>query len=304
MLPDNPRVGFVGLGELGYNVAQGLKEAGIAEIRAYDLRNRPPHTEFFRERAGRAGVELVSTMAELIARADLVVSAVTVTAAMPVAREAVPFLNSRHIYVDINSCAGPAKAEIAAVISATGARFVDAAGMAGAPIYRHKMAIWACGEGAEEFQRGMSRFGMQIRVLPGPPGAAASVKMLRSVLMKGTEALLWEMLVAAHRAGLDQEVYEAAILGMEDMPFSARTNSFITRGAIHAERRAHEMEHAAANLRSLGVEPIMTEATCRRLQWAADLDLKTYFDWTAPADYQLVMEAVAKLGSLAPARSD
>jgi uncharacterized protein DUF1932 len=69
----------------------------------------------------------------------------------------------------------------------------------------------------------------------------------------------------------------------------------VGRVVVHGERRAREMEEVAETLRSSGVEPIMAEATVRRMDWSAQLGLKKLFGGEAPATHREFAEAVAEL---------
>src|SRR5262249_27145636 len=68
----------------------------------------------------------------------------------------------------------------------------------------------------------------------------------------------------------------------------------VGRVAVHGERRAREMEEVAETLRSLDIEPIMAEATARRMDWSARLGLKARFGGEAPRSYREVVEAAGK----------
>jgi hypothetical protein len=60
----------------------------------------------------------------------------------------------------------------------------------------------------------------------------------------------------------------------------------------HGERRARELEEVAATLRALGIDPIMAEATVRRQDWCARLNLLPQFEGQAPNDYRAVVRAI------------
>ncbi|MBI3969122.1 MAG: NAD(P)-dependent oxidoreductase, partial [Chloroflexi bacterium] len=289
--------GYIGFGEVGYYTALGLSEAGLTDQVAYcnGARNRPPYTSEFRERAARAGVELVGSMAELADRCDLLYSVVIASTAEAAGREAAQHAAERHYYVDLNSCSAPVKRDLAELFAARGATYVDAASFGAALRFKQTYLIWACGDGAAELSRVMTPFGMRIRIISGPPGTAATLKMLRSVLMKGCEALLWELLLAGHFAGLDQEIREAAIEAFDETPFPIFADNLVRRGAIHAKRRADELEHVIATISDFGVEPIMARAICERLRWVEGFDLKTRFDGEPAANYLQAIETVAEL---------
>jgi 3-hydroxyisobutyrate dehydrogenase-like beta-hydroxyacid dehydrogenase len=95
-------------------------------------------------------------------------------------------------------------------------------------------------------------------------GAAAAIKMVRSVMVKGIEALTLECFLAAARAGVVDEVANSLKNNYPGLDWSKIVPYNLERMAVHGERRAAEMEEVAETLRELGVEPLMTLATVKR----------------------------------------
>jgi len=214
-----PVIGFIGFGEAAGAIAKGLREAGPGPILAYDLLlTRPSEAVRLRERANEAGVELVESLAELAARADILVSAVVAGAAEAVGREAAPHLRPGQLFVDLNSTSPGVKRATAQTIEAAGGRFVEAAVMAAVPPHGHRVPMLLCGEAAGELAERLGPFGVRLEVLGPEIGAASAVKMLRSVVVKGLEALLIECLLGAERYGAGDRVLssiEASFPGLD-----------------------------------------------------------------------------------------
>ena len=297
MIPDNPRVGVIGFGEVGYHIAKGLKQAGVSQIIAYDNASitKPALTEVFQQKAESIGIKLATTPEELARGADLILSTVIPKASIAAVTEAAPFLTPAQLYVDLNSCSPEAKKEGEAVLKERGVRYVDGAIM-GAPLQlEHQAQIFACGDGAEEFHDIMSRYGMKIRVISSNIGDAALLKMIYSVTTKGISALLWESFLALHKAGLEPNVYEGLNNWLTQMGLFDRADMIIGRSAIHAARRAGEMEFSADTLRTLGVEPMVAEATQKRLSWCADFNFKDYFPEGWPTGFKAVFEVMDRI---------
>jgi 3-hydroxyisobutyrate dehydrogenase-like beta-hydroxyacid dehydrogenase len=134
-------------------------------------------------------------------------------------------------------------------------------------------------------------------------GTASGIKILRSVLMKGIEALTDEMLLAAQFYGLDDAVLASASNTLA-RPWMATVNSLTPSGAIHATRRAEEVEMAAEAVADAGIEPLMTRATAARLRWKEGLGLKEHFKGVVPATYKEALEAmIEKTGRAKPAKN-
>lgn len=297
VFPENLRVGVIGFGEVGSSIAKGLKGAGISEIVAYNngSRNKPPYTQAFQQKAERIGVRLVTAPKELAYRSDFILSTVIPTSSVAATKETAPFLTPEHLYIDLNSCSPETKKEGWNILKERGARYVDGV-ILGAPFKEeHRAQMFASGEGAQEFHDVMSKYGMNIRVVSGNIGDASLLKMIISVLGKGIQALLWESYLALHKAGLDPDIYKDLDYWLTDMGIFDQADELIGRSAIHAARRAGEMAFVGNTLRSLGIEPMMSEATEKRLLWCAGFNFKEYFPEGWPSGYKVVFEVMDKI---------
>jgi len=105
---------------------------------------------------------------------------------------------------------------------------------------------------------------MQVSVVKGDVGAAAAIKMIRSVMIKGIEALTLECFLAAARAGVLDEVTGSLKNNYPGLDWAQVSEYNLERMASHGIRRAAEMEESAATLRELGLDPLMVEATVER----------------------------------------
>lgn len=282
-----PRVGFVGFGEAGFHIAGGLRGAGIAGIIAYDINaDTPGLGETIRRRAQETGTRLVDSNAELTSGSDIVISTVTANQALDAASQNAPGLRSGHLYADLNSVSPALKQKIDRVISATGARFVEVAVMAPAPPYGHKVPMLVGGAGGAEFIEQMRPFGMHMEFTSARVGEAAATKMCRSIIVKGLEALLTECVLGASRYGAEDRVFQSLAETFPGIDWPEMATYMVGRVVVHGERRAREMEEVAETLRSCGVDPLMAEATVRRMDWSAALDLKRIFGGEAPASHR------------------
>jgi 3-hydroxyisobutyrate dehydrogenase-like beta-hydroxyacid dehydrogenase len=290
-----PSVAFVGFGEAGSTIARGLRGAGIARISAFDINTDAP--EFgarIRQRARETGTTLVESSAELARESDVLLSTVTSSAALDAARQTAPFLEARHFYADLNSVSPALKRDIASAIDATGARFVEAAVMAPVAPYAHRVPMLLGGRAAQAFADLMSPFGMRLDVLgTAPIGSAAAVKMCRSIVVKGLEALMCECVLAASRFDADDHVFASLNESFPGVDWKTLADYMVGRVVVHGERRAREMEEVADTLRAIGVEPIMAEAAARRQDWSAQLDLRSHFGPEGPATYRAVLDVIA-----------
>jgi len=286
-------LGFVGFGEAGSTIARGLRAAGSGRIFAYDIKPKTSDS-----------VTIVESPQALAAASDVILSTVTSSSALEAARQHAPFLASRHTYADLNSVSPALKQEIDGVVSATGAAFVEAAVMAPVQPYGHTVPMLLGGAGAKAFAETMTPFGMRMEILEGATvGSAAAVKMCRSIVVKGLEALLFECVMAATKFGADDLVFASLKESYPGLDWKKLADYTSGRVVVHGERRAREMEEVAETLRAIGIDPIMAEATARRQDWAAQIDLRAHFGPEGPKTYQEVVEVMAMLTSRGSSRT-
>ena len=288
-----PAIGFIGFGEAGFTIANGLRDAGLTDIQAYDIAwetsDRGP---LIRERAGRAGVTLVTSPAGLAGSVAILVSAVTASSSLQAVEQTALFLTPGHVYVDLNSVSPALKRRIGAAVARRGAKFVEAAVMAPVAPYGHAVPMLLGGPHAEAFAALMRPFGMRLDPLEGEIGTAAAVKMCRSIVVKGLEALLCECVLGAGACGAEAQVFASLQESFPGLEWRTLADYTMNRLVVHGERRAREMEEVAETLRAMGIEPIMAEATARRQDWSAKQDLKSRFAPEGPKTYAEVLEAL------------
>ena len=289
------KIGFIGFGEAGYHLAKGLRGAGSATICAYDIHtDTPGRGERIQERAAETEVTLLASSEELTARADILFSVVTASSAAEAATQTAPYLQARHYYTDLNSVSPDTKRAIDQTISTTGARFVEAAVMAPVPPYGHQVPMLLGGRAAQSLVDLLAPFGMRFEIIAEQIGAAVAVKMCRSVMVKGLEALLFECALGAVKYGADERVFASLEESYPGMNWSQLAGYAISRVVEHGERRARELEEVAATLRSAGIEPIMAEAIVKRQDWGAQLKLKEHFGGKVPEDYRAIVQAITE----------
>ena len=260
---NTPRVCFIGFGEAGQAIAAGLRDTGIERIAAWDI--------LFPEEAGarlkaageKMRVRLAASAADAVAETDMVISAVTASSSLEAARSVAPHLTGSPWYLDINSVSPGRKQETAKLLDGR-ARYVDVAVIAPIHPLRHKTPLLISGPHAEAIAPLLRELEMQLLVVGADTGQAAAIKMIRSVMIKGIEALTLECFLAATRAGVLEEVTASLKNNYPTLDWVKIADYNIERMASHGERRAAEMEESAATLRELGLDPLMVDATVKR----------------------------------------
>jgi 3-hydroxyisobutyrate dehydrogenase-like beta-hydroxyacid dehydrogenase len=260
---NTPRVSFIGFGEAGQAIASGLREGGIERIAAWDILFPQAEGEKLKAAGEAMGVRLASSAQDAVRETDMIISAVTAASSYEAAKSVEPHLIGNPWYLDINSVS-PGRKQATAKLLGDKARYVDVAVIAPIHPARHKTPLLIAGPHAEGIAPLLQEMEMRLSIVPGGTGQAAAIKMIRSVMIKGLEALTLECYLAAARAGLLDEVLASMKNNYPTLDFAKMGDYNIERMASHGERRAAEMEESAATLRELGIEPLMTERTVER----------------------------------------
>ncbi|MEM8664903.1 MAG: DUF1932 domain-containing protein [Pseudomonadota bacterium] len=254
-----PNVAIIGVGEAGGAILAGWGRVRAASVRAYDIKAVDP--DAMAEHYGALGVQACPCASEAVAGADIVLSTVTADQAVAAAREAAAGLLRGAYWCDCNSCAPSSKRKAAAVIEAAGGRYVDVAVMSPIHPKRNLTPLLISGPHARDVEPLLQALPMAPRVVEGGVGAASSIKMIRSVMVKGLEALSAECLLAAVQAGVEEEVLASLERSHPGTDWRAKTAYNMERALTHGARRAAEMEEVAKTLADLGLPSTMARAT-------------------------------------------
>lgn len=255
------KIGFVGMGEAGGAIVSGWG-AGQPGICAYDIKSDDPATAAeMALRYAKLGITGCNSTAELLAKADLVFCTVTADRAIEAATAAAPHIAQGAYWCDLNSCAPSSKRKSAALIEAAGGRYVDVAVIL--PVYpkQNLVPLLISGPHAEEIAPILAALPMSLTLVPGDVGAASTIKMIRSVMVKGLEALTAECTMAAVAEGIDEEIFNLLAASHTINDWAARSAYNFERMIVHGERRAAEMEEVAKTLTDLGLPNEMTTAS-------------------------------------------
>ncbi|MDA0998726.1 MAG: NAD(P)-binding domain-containing protein, partial [Proteobacteria bacterium] len=225
------RIGLLGFGEVARVFAEGFV-AGGATVTTYVRNPKPP----------LSGVRQLTDPAELTAASDAVLSLVTPPNAEAVAKMVAPHLTSRHLYIDFNSVAPESKIGIGNMTEAKGARYAEAAIMGAVPTFGIKAPVILCGPHAAEALALLKRFGFEAEDIGPEPGKASAVKMFRSIIIKGIEALLQECVLGAERYGAADRVLTSLTETYGTIDWNHLASFLIGRSAINGQRRADEMD--------------------------------------------------------------
>ena len=269
--PRQWKIGLVGYGEVGRILAEDLRKQDV-KVTAYDLKLRSDQTGgALRDHAGAHGVELVASHADLAAQADFIVSAVTASQAVPVAQACAPAVKSGAWFLDFNSASPGAKQRAAALIDGSGGRYVEGAVMTSIPPYRIKVPLLLGGAGARELAPLLVELGFAAKVASEKLGVASAVKMCRSVMIKGLEAMVIESFTTARAYGVEDAVLASLQETFPGIDWEKQGAYFFQRVIEHGRRRSEEVREVAETVREIGLTPWSAQGTAERQAWVADL---------------------------------
>ncbi len=240
-----------------------------------------------------SGVRQAANCHEALREADIVISAVTASSNLDAAQSARDGLSASQFYLDINSVSPQRKREAAGIV-ADRARFVDVAVMAPVLPLRHKTPLLVAGPAAADLAPLLRGCGMSVDEAGPEVGAAIAMKMVRSVMIKGLEALTQECFLAAQAGGVEDRLIASLTQTFPTLDWARIADYNLERMASHGIRRAAEMREVAKTLEDLGVEPLMTRGTIERQQRSGDARLKDAFGGKVPEDRGAILRELRK----------
>ncbi|WP_019153102.1 NAD(P)-dependent oxidoreductase [Robertmurraya massiliosenegalensis] len=260
------KIGFIGFGEVARSISEGLGGQGHIKIFAYHYKGRNV-SQAMLQTADKLGVMLMESEEQLANESDVIFNVTRADVAVDSAQKMLPFLTDAHLYIDLNSASPIIMQEMGELFNKKGKSFIDGVLMAPLPQTKHEVPILVSGKSAIKVADVLRPLGMNIEVIKGSPGTASSIKMIRSLFMKGFAALIIETFVAAK---LSKDSYENVMESLKEtlntMSFDRLLDRFLTGTQQHAQRRVIEMEEAISYVSQLGMEPVMTKTTKELLQ--------------------------------------
>ena len=275
-------VGITGFGEVGRIFARDLMAKGVARITAFDTAAVTPEP----------GVSFTATAADAARGADLVISSVTAGGALAALAAALPGLSHAPFVLDVNSVSPGTKQATAAAVEAAGGRYVEAAVMTSVPPKGLASPMWLGGPHAEAFVAAAEGLGMSLKIFAATVGGASSVKMCRSIMIKGIETLTSECMLAARHYGVEEHVLASLSDTLPHPDWRKHARYVMSRALIHGRRRSEEMAEVAITVREAGAEPMMAEAIVRRQALAAVQGKALPRDLLADSDLAPLLDAL------------
>ena len=247
-----PKVALIGFGEAGETFMRAAQWQGA---KGWDMLAER------RAAMAKCGVGLGEDCGEVLATCDVILSLVTADQALDAAREYAPYLPQEAMWLDMNSVAPQTKAMAAEAIEAVNVRYIDVAIMA--PVDQGlDVPLLVAGNKADKAVEILETLGFtDARAVGKTVGRASAIKLCRSIMVKGVEALTAEMVLAASQAGVLDEVFDSLDASEKQVSWAERANYNLDRILIHGGRRSAEMIEAAEMLRSMGAMAAMSDQT-------------------------------------------
>jgi 3-hydroxyisobutyrate dehydrogenase-like beta-hydroxyacid dehydrogenase len=289
------RVALIGYGEVGGTLGRALRAHDLKSLRTYDrLFEDAARREAIRRRAADDGVEPAASAAAAVSEADLVVSAVTADQTQAAARSVAGALRRGAYYVDMSSASPRTKCDCATLVDGAGGRYVEMGVMTSVPPHGIRVPMLSGGPHAAAVAPLLAALGFRAEIASDRYGVASAIKMCRSVIVKGMEAIVIESFLAARHYGVEDQVLASLAETFPGLDWEKSGDYFFQRVIQHGRRRAEEMREAATTVREAGMEPLMASAIADRQAWVAGLAQAGAFgepgvkaDWRTQADRAL-----------------
>lgn len=285
------RVAIIGFGEVGGIFAADLSAAGVKNIFVFDIDRTAeervrPQTGIIFERTAHAAVK----------QADVVIIAVTAAATLDAIRSIQDGIDHAPLVVDVTSVSPSTREEADRLVSAGGGRYVESVIMTSVPPKGIRSPMLLGGPHAAALVNAVDGLDMQLTCFASQIGQASAVKMCRSVMIKGLEALMMESMLAARRYGVEQTVLTSLGDTLPHADWTALAGYLISRSLLHGRRRAEEVREVAQTVSDVGVEAIMSRAIVSRQQWAYDVGRYIPPDTIRAADLVQMLDAMTACG--------
>jgi 3-hydroxyisobutyrate dehydrogenase-like beta-hydroxyacid dehydrogenase len=284
-------LGLVGFGEVGKIFAQGLNTSGrFQHINTWDIQFKAPDSPPLRAAQG-LGIGACTSIKDLCQSSDLIISAVTASNTLSVAQQAAPFIKAHSVFLDLNSASPGTKQKASQHITQAGGYYVEAGVMTSVPPYGISVPILLGGPQAKALAQFLNQLGMKCDAVSDQLGVASAIKMCRSIMIKGLEALVIESYSTARRYGVEDQVLPTLQETFPSIDWSTQGAYFFSRVVKHGKRRAEEMFESASTVSEAGLNPIMATAIAQKQQAISLLtndgvfsDVPANAPWQAYAD--------------------
>jgi 3-hydroxyisobutyrate dehydrogenase-like beta-hydroxyacid dehydrogenase len=269
---ENTTIGLLHPGEMGAAVGQSLVAGGHEVL--WVPQGRSPATA---ARAGAAGLTRAADLADVVRRADVIVSVCPPHGALEIARQVAGFGG---LYLDANAIAPATAGEVAGIVEGGGASYVDGGIIGSPPVEPGFIRLYLAGARAREILALFDGTPVATRIVERDEvGAASAVKMAYASWTKGSAALLLAARALARAEGVEDVLL--AEWGLSQPGLKARSAGAARSAASKGWRWVAEMEEIAATMGAGGLPEgfhLAAAEIYRRAPHEAEAGLDTVLD--------------------------
>ncbi len=248
------QITIIGVGEVGGAFAAAL--APIAALTLCDVKDNGPPVAT----ADALGLDIENAPGKWLQTTDMVLVCVPGKQSPIVAKAALPLVGPNTVYVDMSTARPDDLREWAAAFEREEKTFVDLAIMGSIQIWGARPPVLLSGSAAEKAQPLYDSLGSETNIVEsGQPGDATSLKLLRSILVKGIECLAVEAMTAAEHMNVRPQLM-GIMKDMDDSSIAGFLEMLVTTHIPHSARRRHEIIESADQLREMGFDALVTSA--------------------------------------------
>lgn len=259
---------FIGFGEAAEALSGGFSEHRST---TWDIKQNGPESAQIEARVKLTNVAIANSCEEAVSQADWIISLVTADQAQSACIEASKFLKTGAYYFEMNSCSPGTKKANASIIGDVGGHLIDIAIMSPVNPSRLNTPLLFSGPNAEIVEPTWSSLGYNTSVFGSHVGEASAVKMTRSIMIKGLEALSAECLLTARELGIENHIINSLNKSFEGFDWGIKGGYNLERMLQHGIRRAAEMREVVNTIKETGLPCHMTESTVVWQQLIGDL---------------------------------
>lgn len=266
-------IGFVGFGEASYSLAKGFISEGLDNMKAFDVNVfNKEYNSLIKKRAEELKIKVTDSYEGFFDDINYVFVAVPAFVALDVCKEISNHIKESCLYVDVSASSPSIKNECKKILEKNNVQYLDASMLGSLPKLKHKVPFYVSGEKAKKFIDDFKKYGMNITYVNEQPGSATSIKLIRSIFMKGLSALMTELVIASDSYDVSKYVLNSISDSMDGTSFISHLNRLVTGSAIHAKRRAFELSGSIEMLEEKNLNSLMSEATKKKLEKLATYD--------------------------------
>jgi 3-hydroxyisobutyrate dehydrogenase-like beta-hydroxyacid dehydrogenase len=287
-------IGFLGFGEVAYAFARDLHKKGC-RVFAYDHNIDPQgmRGSLKQKRARETGARLSDDLDEVIKNAHFILSTVTPGSAEKIAMMVLPKMSHEQMFLDLNAAAPALKERLGDAYEKRGLVYVDCALLGSAIESGLEAPIVVSGCPESLLQCFEALFNLQW--IGTRAGQAAAVKMCQSIITKGYQALIWEQSMLAKIWEVEELVDKQLSAIFDRMSFLDWRRYALSSGAIHAGRRAEEMDMVMETLREANLPRYMSQGAKETLVWLASKNLRDKYHGERPENTEEVVDTVISM---------